>query len=156
MADASYNTGKSSTSVLMSRLIKATNIKRFIDKHASCMKVEPFYEYIRQKCNEIGIVPEQVIKRSDIERTYGHQLFRGLRTPSRDKVIQLAFGFEFGVEETQKLLKIARKSILYPKIKRDAAILFCINRGMSISDAQAVLEELGISLLGEGDRNGKD
>lgn len=96
------------------------------------------------------------IKRSDIERTYGHQLFRGLRMPSRDKVIQLAFGFEFGVEATQELLKSARKSSLYPKIKRDAVILFCINRGMSIFDTQAVLEELGISLLGEGDRNGKD
>ncbi len=155
MADTMYNTEKNSTGALMGRLLKATNIRRFIDKNASCMRVAPFHEYIRQKCNETGAVPEQVIKRSDIERTYGHQLFRGLRAPSRDKVIQLAFGFEFGVEDTQKLLKAARKSLLYPKIKRDAAILFCINRGMSIFDAQAVLEELGISLLGEGDRNGK-
>ncbi len=139
MADTRNHTGKNSTSALMNRLFKATNIKRFIDKNASCMKVVPFDEYIRQKCNETGVVQEQVIKRSDIERTYGHQLFRGLRAPSRDKVIQLAFGFEFGVEDTQELLKAARKSSLYPKIKRDAAILFCINRSMSIFDARGIL-----------------
>lgn len=137
----------------MDRLLKATNIKRFIDKNASSMNAMPFHEYLRQKCNEKGAVPEQIIKRSDIERTYGHQLFRGLRMPSRDKVIQLAFGFEFGVEDTQKLLKAARKSILHPKIKRDAAILFCIGRRMSLFDTQAVLQELGIPLLGENNPN---
>jgi hypothetical protein len=148
MADTTQSIG---TSVLMSRLMKATNIKRFIDDNTQYMKAVPFHEYIRQKCDETGAVPEQVIKRADIERTYGHQLFRGLRTPSRDKVIQLAFGFGLGVDGTQELLRAARKSALYPRIKRDAAIIFCLKRGMIIFDAQAVLEELGISLLGEGE-----
>ena len=156
MADTGEKIGRVGTSALMGRLLKTTNIKHFLEKNAFSMVDVPFHEYIRQRCKETGVVREQVIKRSDIERTYGHQLFRGLRAPSRDKVIQLAFGFGFGVEETQGLLKAARKSILYPKIKRDAAILFCIRRGMNIVDAQSVLEELGIALLGEGDPNGKD
>lgn len=155
MADTGDKTGKISTSALMGKLFKSTNIKRFLDKNAFFMGALPFHEYIRQKCNEMGVVPEQVIKRSDIERTYGHQLFRGLRAPSRDKVIQLVFGFGLDVEDSQELLKIARKSILYPKIKRDAAILFCIKHGMDIFDTQTVLQELGIALLGEGDRNGQ-
>lgn len=132
MADANSNSGKYQTTDIMGRLIKATNIKRFIAKNVSCMEVELFHEYIKRKCQETGVVQEHVIKRADIERTYGHQLFRGLRIPSRDKVIQLAFGFGFDIEETQSLLKAARKSALYPKIKRDAVILFCINRGMSV------------------------
>lgn len=155
MADTGYKAGKISTSVLMGRLSRAANIKRFMEKNAPYMNAPPFHEYIRQKCSEMGISPEQVIKRADIERTYGHQLFRGLRTPSRDKVLQLAFGFGSGVEDTQELLKTARKSLLYPKIKRDAAILFCINRGMSVFETQVALEELGISLLGEGGQDGK-
>lgn len=151
MADTRQSAAKNSTGALMSRLLKATNINRFIDENSQCMKVTPFREYIRQKCDKTGVVPEQVIKRSDIERTYGHQLFRGFRTPSRDKVIQLSFGFGLDVDGTQELLKVARKSALYPKIRRDAAIIFCIKRGMGIFDTQAVLEELGISLLGEGE-----
>jgi transcriptional regulator with XRE-family HTH domain len=154
MSETGINSGKNRTTELMGRLIKATSIKRFISINISSMEEVPFHEYIRRKCLETGVVQEHVIKRADIERTYGHQLFRGLRVPSRDKVIQLAFGFGFSVEETQSLLKAARKSVLYPKIKRDAVILFCINRGMSVIDAQEVLEELGLPLLGEGDRFG--
>ena len=90
--------GKKRTTELMGQLIKATNIKHFIEKNLSCMESEPFHEYIRRKCLETGVVQEHVIKRAETERTYGHQLFRGLRTPSRDKVIQLAFGFRFDVE----------------------------------------------------------
>jgi hypothetical protein len=156
MADTGPGNGRTDTGELMGKLLRTANIKRFLEKNVHSMEIIPFHEYIRQKCNERGAVPEQVIKRSNIERTYGHQLFRGLRAPSRDKVIQLAFGFGFGVEETQELLTAARKALLYPKIKRDAAILFCIKRGMDVIEAQSILEDLGISLLGEGDQSAKE
>jgi hypothetical protein len=102
----------------------------------------------------MGQVPERVIKLASIERTYGHQLFNGTRKPSRDKVIQLAFGFGLDVDETQELLKIAQKSLLYPKIKRDAVILYCLNNHKSIIQTQSVLETLGVILLGGEERNG--
>lgn len=150
MANAKNSGGKNRTTEIMGRLINATSIKRFIDKNDSYMKVEPFHEYIRRKCQEKGVVQEHVIKRADIERTYGHQLFRGLRIPSRDKVIQLAFGFGFNVEETQSLLKAACKSALYPKVKRDAVILFCINRGMSVIRYAGSSGGTGTSVAGGG------
>jgi hypothetical protein len=101
-----------------------------------------------QLCRQTDQVPERVIKQAFIERTYGHQIFNGTRSPSRDKVIQLAFGFRLDVEGTQKLLKAAQKSPLYPRIKRDAAVLFCINRRMDILETQNMLSDLDLSLLG--------
>ena len=102
----------------------------------------------------MGQVPERVIKMASIERTYGHQLFNGTRKPSRDKVIQLAFGFRLGVDEAQRLLKIAQKSLLYTKIKRDAVILYCLNNQKSIIETQSVLETLGLTLIGGEEKNG--
>jgi len=93
-------------------------------------------------------VPEHIIKQSMIERTYGHQLFNGTRNPSRDKVVQLAFGFGLDVEGTQKLLVASQKSPLYPKIMRDAAILYCINHKKDILETQDLLQDLCLSLLG--------
>ena len=93
-----------------------------------------------------------MIRTSGIDRTYGHQLFSGLRQPSRDKVIQLAFGFSMSVDEAQELLKIAGKSPLYPKLRRDAAIMYCLNNGISFCDAQAVLQELSLPLIGREGR----
>jgi hypothetical protein len=113
------------------------------------MEIPPFHVFISELCSSSGQVPEQVIKRAAIERTYGHQLFNGTRKPSRDKVIQLAFGLGLDPNGTQKLLQVARKNALYPRIKRDAAILYCIENKKDVYDTQYVLQSLGLTLLGE-------
>ncbi len=136
------------TSTLMHRLFKASNLNEFLEKNADHLYTINFSEYISQLCNEFDQVPERVIKQAAIERTYGHQLFNGTRKPSRDKVIQLAFGFELDVENTQKLLMMADKSQLYPRIKRDAVILYCINHHIGIDDTQNMLYDLEEPLLG--------
>ena len=142
------NPKKSRTSALLSRLFNTTDLEKFIERNADEMGVPSFQAYISHICTTTGQVPEQVIKQAGIERTYGHQLFNGTRNPSRDKVIQLAFGLKLDVDSTQKLLQIAQKSPLYPKIKRDAAILFCISHQKDILETQSVLHSLGLTLLG--------
>jgi hypothetical protein len=139
---------ESRTSTLLRRLFNAQDLETFMDCHASELDLPPFHTYITQLCETTGQVPEQVIKRAGIERTYGHQLFNGTRKPSRDKVLQLAFGFQLTLECTHRLLQIAQKSPLYPKIKRDAAILFCIQHRKDVIETQCVLESLGLTLLG--------
>jgi hypothetical protein len=64
-------------------------------------------------------------------------------------VLQLALAMRLDMDETQKLLQIAGKSRLYPKLKRDAAILYCASHGYGMMEAQSLLHELGIALLGE-------
>jgi hypothetical protein len=141
------NTKESKTSALLRRLFNTTDLEKFMERNAAEMEIPAFHIYITNICKSTGQVPEQVIKQAGIERTYGHQLFNGTRKPSRDKVIQLAFGFKMDLDDTQKLLKIAQKSPLYPKLKRDAAILFCINHHKDISETQSVLYTLGLPLL---------
>lgn len=137
------------TSALLRKLIKTSDIEKFIERYADQLEIPPFHTEITNRCKETGQVPEQVIRQAGIERTYGHQLFNGTRKPSRDKVIQLAFGFQMDLIESQKLLQIAQKSPLYPRIKRDAAIIFCVNQQKDILETQNILFSLGITLLGE-------
>lgn len=136
------------TSALFRRLIDAEDLDSFIDRCAEEFGLPPFHIYISSLCREMGLVPEKVIKKAGIERTYGHQLFNGTRKPSRDKVIQLAFGLELDLEGAQNLLQIAGKSALYPKIKRDAAILYCLHYRKDFQETQSVLYGLGLTLLG--------
>ena len=137
------------TSDFLRRLFKSPDLEKFIYCHLEEMAIPPFHTYISDICSSTGQVPEHVIKRAGIERTYGHQLFNGTRKPSRDKVIQLAFGLGLDVDAAQGLLKIAQKSSLYPKIKRDAAILYCIGNKKDFFETQTVLESLGLTLLGD-------
>ena len=148
------NLKKVRTSTLLRRLFKAPDLEGFMVKNAENLHTPVFNEYIKELCYMTKQVPERVIKNASIERTYGHQLFNGTRKPSRDKVIQLAFGFELDVEGTQHLLRIAQKSPLYPRIKRDAAILYCLNNHIDIVGVQNLLYNLELTLLGGDSYNG--
>lgn len=108
----------------------------------------PFHDYLSQMCIDRGETREHVIKRAGINRTYGHQLFNGTRIPSRDKVIQFAFGFGLDIEKTQMLLKSAQESPLTPRVKRDAAIIYCVMHRLGIKDAQKLLADFDLVALG--------
>ena len=150
---AKNKTEENRTSTLLRRLVDTPDIEQFMECYARDLEIPSFHAYISELCTATEKKPEQVIKQAGIERTYGHQLFNGTRRPSRDKVIQLAFGLKLDLDGTQKLLQIAEKSHLYPKIKRDAAVMYCINHQKDFFETQSVLHTLGIDLTGWRIRN---
>jgi len=139
-----------STDELLKLLFQETSLDGFFQREDTSFMTTSFREYITAWCKRRNEVPERVINRANLEKSYGHQLFSGKRNPSRDTVIQLAFGFEADLEQTQELLKAARKSPLYPRIKRDAAIIYCLYHRFSVVDAQIILHDLGLPILGGG------
>jgi transcriptional regulator with XRE-family HTH domain len=141
---------RSSTNAFLNRLLEAPDLEQFMKSNEDEMQIPSFCEYITQLCKLVGEVPERIIKRANIERSYGHQIFRGSRNPSRDTVLQLAFGFGIGVDKTQELLKYAGKNALYPRVKRDAALIYCLRNHFTIVETQRVLHEMGLPLLGAG------
>lgn len=139
------------TSTLFRFLFRAPNLEQFMKKNAEEMQLQSFSEYITELCKKQGEIPEHIIKRANIERSFGHQIFRGSRNPSRDTVLQLAFGFNADVNMAQNFLRYAGMSALYPRLKRDAAIIYCLHNHFTIVEAQRVLHEMGLPLIG-GDK----
>ena len=136
------------TSTFMRQLFQTSNLPAFFRQNQQTMEVPALTEHLRQLCADRGLVPERVIRAASIDRTYGHQIFNGTRRPSRDKVLQLAFGLGVGVEETQRLLRLADRSPLYPKLRRDAIILYCLNRRKGLAETQELLQSRELSILG--------
>ena len=143
------------TNTLMKRLFKAADLDTYLEGNESNLHSPDFYTLLKQACEKRDMLPAQVIERSQIERTYGHQLFNGTRRPSRDKVLQLALGLGLSVDETQRLLRAAGKSPLYPRLKRDAVILYGIQKKLPILAVQESLTKYGLTLLG-GQKSGND
>ena len=137
------------TGTLMKKLFTARNLDNFMKQHNDAMLEISLTEHLSKLCDERETVPERVILKAQIDRVYGHQIFNGTRKPSRDKVIQLAFGFGLDVDDAQKLLRISGKSILYPKLKRDAVIIFGLKNKLVISDVQDILYDYGLTILGD-------
>ena len=89
-----------------------------------------------------------VMIRSGLKKAYFYSLFSGTRdNPSRDVLIQLAFGFELTLDEVQELLRNRGAAQLYPRIPRDGVIIYCFQRRMPLMDCDELLMESGEQLL---------
>jgi hypothetical protein len=147
---------KINTATLLERLLRTNSIARFLTHHNGDMSAPGLREYLLALCRERDVTPARVIKRAGIERTFGHQIFNGRKSPSRDKVIQLAFGFGLGYAGAQALLKAARKNALYPRDKRDAIIIYGLAHGMDVETVQEKLAVLDVTLLGGEEKKSKN
>lgn len=124
-----------------------------------------YHEYLAQNKEDIGkdhmkidralnallaekkAVKAEVIAKSGIENHYAYQIFSGVKTPTRDKVLMLCVGFGLTVEETQQLLKITGYAQLYSKEERDNVILFGLTKHLSIIDINDLLYEMNYGIL---------
>ncbi|MPM47339.1 hypothetical protein SDC9_94048 [bioreactor metagenome] len=143
------NEDKARTSTLLRQLFKAPDLDSFFDRYEGTLQTPELHNHLITLCEERGLKKDTVIKNAGIERTYGYQIFNGTRKPSRDKVLQIALAMRLNMDETQKLLRIADKSLLYPRLKRDAAVIYCVVHGLGCMSAQNLLDELGLHLLGD-------
>ena len=140
-----------STDTLMRRMMKTRKLDLFLKQNEENLEEISFREYLNKLCSERGLITARVIGEAQIERSYGYQIFRGIRKPSRDKILQIALGMHLNMEETAKLLRLAGLSPLYPRLKRDAVISYCLKEQLSVYQTQEYLGEYGLSLLGEVD-----
>lgn len=137
-----------STMELWAKLFQAPTVNLYLTENDSSINQISFSEYITNLCNSRGEKAEKILKRSNIESSFGHRLFSGKRNPSRDTVLQLAFGFQMSVDEAQQLLKISRHTPLHPKVKRDAVIAFFLHNSQNLDELQTALYENMLPLLG--------
>lgn len=99
--------------------------------------------YLRQLLESRGLTAKDVIRRCNLDRSYCYQLLNGTRVPSRELILLLALELCFTETETQRLLKLAQRPVLYARSRRDAAVLFGLTRGLGVEDVEELLRELG-------------
>ncbi|MCM1087900.1 MAG: helix-turn-helix domain-containing protein [Muribaculaceae bacterium] len=126
----------------------ATDIEDYLISNKQNILTCSLSEHLNMLLSQKGISKADVIRDCLLDRVYVYQIFAGRKTPSRDKLIALAFGLHLSDEETQKMLKISGNSELYARIERDALILFALHRKMTIFEINELLLEHGFMLLG--------
>lgn len=129
------------TEDLLSELLESPTASGFIDTHDSIdMDLSGYLgQLLRQKCRR----KIDVIHDANLNETFGYQIFSGDRHPSRNKTLQLAFAMPCTVRETQRMLKHAGSNELYAKNRRDAIILFCLEHGDTLQQADSQLYRFG-------------
>lgn len=128
---------KKLTEELLAELLDAPSIDGYVSGHD--FPATTLSAYLQQLLDEKSLARSRVVRMADLNETFGYQIFTGARNPSRDKVLQIAFAMALTLRETNRALTAAGVSNLNCKSRRDAIIIFCIDRGCSL---QKVNEEL--------------
>ena len=125
------------TEELLGELLDTPSIDTYVSAHE--LPAISLSDYLYQLLEEKHLERSRVIHMADLNETFGYQIFTGSRNPSRNKVLQIAFAMALTLRETNRVLTAADVARLDPKSRRDAIIIFCIDRGCSL---QKVNEEL--------------
>ena len=135
------------TDQLMSEIKKSTEIKNFLTENNEDIKNYTLSEYINILIEKKQVSKGEVIKRAEINYTYGYQIINGTRKPTKDKLLQICFGLGATVEEANRILLIANAGGLYSKNRRDCIIIFALDKGLSLSETNELLFELNEDLF---------
>ena len=118
------------TEELLDELLEAPSIDSYLDVHAPGTR--SLSDYLNELLVAKRLKRSQVVRMANLNETFGYQIFTGARNPSRDKVLQIAFAMALTLRETNRALEAAGVSSLYSKDRRDAIIIFCLDRGCSL------------------------
>ena len=106
-----------------------------------------FVSYLNSLIRASALSNAKIISLSNIERTYYYQILNGTRTPGKDKVIALALVLKLDLEKTNRLLKLSKNASLYPKIKRDAVVMYCLGNKYDVYKTNLYLLDHGYEVL---------
>lgn len=142
MKDREYDRTDNTTSELF-RMIQespeqfACDYMKNEENYGMPVTLEQFLQELLKK-HEMSI-PDLIVK-TLLSKSFVYQIFSGKRNPGRDILLRIAFAMRLSVEETQHLFLVAGKGALYPKVRRDAIIIYCLGKEMSLDEANEFLE----------------
>ena len=109
------------------------------------METPTFTQCLARYMEERDLNATQLSEAALLSRSFTYQLCSGQRRPSRDIILRLALVLELSVDETQSLLRTAQRGALYPRVLRDAVIIFALQDQMDIMAADEQLLSRGLA-----------
>jgi len=135
------------TGELMEGLMEASSFSEYLTENQDDMEERTVAQLLNDHMESKGLQRSQVAKASGINEIYAYQVLSGTRVPSRDKLLCLGIAMQLTVDEIQELLNRGGYAQLYPRKKRDAAILFALKSKPDILTVNEILFTRGEKTL---------
>ena len=139
--------GELSTEELLTLIQDSGSLEGFYKSATGSLPDIRASEYLAQLLAKNNLTKQAVIDAAGLDRSTGYMVFAGQRNPKRNTLLRIALAMRLSLEETQRLLKIAQRGELYPKNRRDAAMIYCIHHRLGPIDADLLLDQIGEELL---------
>lgn len=141
------NNKKLQTQELLSVLAETKDIHEFLVNHESELDNLELHTHLYNLMIQSGLTIPQLIEKANISKSLAYQIFNGQRIPNRNLLIRIAIVLKLDLDVTQRLLKKAKKGELYPRVQRDAAIIFGIQHHYNLLDMNELLDNIGEAIL---------
>jgi len=132
---------------ILNRIKKKTDLTDFVEKQLNDEKLITLPAYLELQLKKHSLEKNEVINQSNIPRTYAYQIFNGTRQPGRDKLMSLCLSMSLDIDETRRAFNVAGLGGLYPKRRRDAILIYAINKQLNVIDTNELLHEMNESPL---------
>lgn len=120
------------TDDLQQELMRSSNLNYFLSDNEEHFCNESVAEMLNRLFIGKNISKAALAKQAGMSEIYLHQIFAGKRNPSRNRLLCLCYGLGASLDETQGLLKRCGMAQLYPRLRRDAIILYGLVHGISL------------------------
>ena len=105
------------------------------------MDLPPLADHLKVLFEARGFAEAEVFEWIALERTMGYRIMSGTRNPSRNVLLRIAFVLSLSLEETQYLLNVGGKAALYPRVRRDALLVYGIAHQLTMPRMDEILLE---------------
>lgn len=135
------------TDEMQQEILSSDNIYDVLDNNRESFRCEDLADHLKSILAKKNIKPADAIRKSGLDRSYGHQIISGRKAPSRDKLIALSFGMDLTLDETNDLLKVSRNRTLYARDQRDAVIIFALTNKLSLIETNQLLFDKTLAII---------
>ncbi|MBR1757268.1 MAG: helix-turn-helix transcriptional regulator [Lachnospiraceae bacterium] len=128
-------------------LTKKMELGKFLQDHQESFVDYEMADLLGKMIDEKKISKAELARRAQMSDIYLFQILGGRRSPSRDRLLCICIGMECTLPETRDLLKKGRFADLYARDRRDAIVMFALDKGWSLRECNEALYEAGEKTL---------
>ncbi len=104
-------------------------------------------DYLNELLLKKHLQAKDIIIKLYMERSYTYQILKGRRKPTRTFLIRIAILCQLSLTETQRMLTIGQRQVLYPKNRFDAAVIYAIQNHLTEEELNKLLSDIGENTL---------
>lgn len=119
------------------------DIEMYLSKNVGDFVFQDVKQFWENAVQKSGLSKSNIINKADFSYCYFYDVINGRKLPGRDKIIRLILTMHLDVDDCQEALRLCGKSALYPRVKRDSVLLYAINNGFSVYQANELLHRNG-------------
>ena len=129
------------------KLLELLNDQQPLEKIMEQIPELDFVSYLEACIKKQNMTKNKVINNTNMQKNYAYQICSGIKKGSKDKIVQLAIAMHLDLHDTNNLLSLSNNGSLYPKVKKDAILIYAINHGYNLYKTNEMLLDQGFEIL---------